>query len=189
MMIAQAVRLVQPVSVERDHVRGPDAALVTLVEYGDYECPHCRAAYPVIDEIVGAMKNDALFAYRHFPLTQTHPHGMEAAQAAELAGSHGLFWEMHDMLFSHQDALATRDLVQYAARLGLDPAPFARALAARSHAARVREDFVSGVRSGVNGTPTFFVDGFRYDGPRDFQSLMAALDEAARRNAGQQRVR
>jgi protein-disulfide isomerase len=114
---------------------------------------------------------------------------MEAAQAAELAGSHGLFWEMHDMLFSHQDALATRDLVRHAAQLGLDPASFARALATSTHAPRVREDFVSGVRSGVNGTPTFFVDGFRYDGPRDFQSLMAALDEAARRNAGQQRER
>ena len=188
-MLAQAARLVQPVSAERDHLRGPDAALVTLVEYGDYECPHCRAANPVIDEVIGAMKSDVRFVYRHFPLTQTHPHGMEAAQAAELAGSHGLFWEMHDMLFSHQDALGTPDLVRHAAQLGLDAASFARALATHSHAARVREDFVSGVRSGVNGTPTFFVDGLRYDGPRDFQSLMAALDEAARRNALQLRPR
>ena len=189
MAIDQAARLVQPVGDGRDHVRGPGSARVTLVEYGDYECPHCRAAYPVIEQVMGAMKLDVRFAYRHFPLTQTHPHAMEAAEAAETLGSHGLFWEMHDMMFTHQDALGTRDLVRYASELGFDAASFGRALAAHSHAQRVREDFVSGVRSGVNGTPTFFIDGIRYDGPRDFQSLMAVLDEAARRNAGRQRAR
>ncbi len=180
MMIGQSARLAQPVSDARDHVREPASALVTLVEYGDYECPHCRAAYPVIEKVMDAMGDRLRYAYRHFPLTQTHPHAREAAQAAEAAGADGRFWEMHAQMFEHQDALATRDLVRYASELGLDSDSFARALSKHTFAPRVSEDFVSGVRSGVNGTPTFFINGFRYDGPSDLQSLLSALGEAAR---------
>ena len=189
MIIGQSARLVQPVSDVRDHVQEPASALVTLVEYGDYECPHCRAAYPVIEKVMDAMRDRLRFAYRHFPLTQTHPHAREAAQAAEAASAVGRFWEMHAKMFKHQEALGTLDLVGYASELGLDAASFARALSAHTFAPRVSEDFVSGVRSGVNGTPTFFIDGFRYDGPSDFQSLLAALGEAARENAEERRAR
>ena len=188
MMFDQASRLVQPVSDDRDHVRGPTSALVTLVEYGDYECPHCRAAHPVIEKVVRAMQDRVRFAFRHFPLTQTHPHAREAAQAAEAAATEGQFWQMHDKLFRHQDALATTDLVRYAAELGIDPESFGRALASHAFSTRVREDFVSGVRSGVNGTPTFFIGGTRYDGPSDFHSLLVVLDQVARQIAAHQRV-
>jgi protein-disulfide isomerase len=162
----------------RDHVLGTPAAAVTLLEYGDYECPFCAAAHPSVKQVLQLVPGDILFAYRHFPLTQIHPHAQQAAEAAEAAGAQGRFWEMHDLLFSHQDHLALPDLVEYANALGLDLDRFASELERGAHTARVREDFLSGARSGVNGTPTFFVNGIRHNGGYDPEALLEAIGSA-----------
>lgn len=154
---------------------GPATAPTTLVEYGDYECPFCAAAHHVLGQLLAIMSNALRFAYRHFPLTQIHPSALQAAEAAEAAAQQGRFWEMHDLLFAHQDRLTVRDLTGHAASLRLDVERFALELEARTHVPRVREDFLSGVRSGVNGTPTFFVNGVRHNGAYDLESLLAAL--------------
>ena len=172
-------RLILPVS-ERDHIRGPATALVSLVEYGDYECPYCGEAYAVVEELQRVLGDRLRFVFRHFPLAQIHPHAQGAAEAAEAAGAQDKFWEMHATLYTHQNALDGAHLIGYAIALGLDPTSFRHALDGRSYENRVREDFLSGVRSGVNGTPTFFIDGVRYDGPPDFDSLLVVLSEVAR---------
>jgi protein-disulfide isomerase len=170
-------RLTVPVDDE-DHVRGPATARVSLLEYGDYECPYCGAAFPVVERLLQIVGDDVRFAYRHFPLSQIHPHAQQAAEAAEAAGAQGAFWEMHELLFTHQDRLGVRDLIGYAAALRLDVQRFAIDLESRRHAPRVREHFLSGVRSGVNGTPTFFVDGVRHNGGWDLESLLEAVGSA-----------
>ena len=170
-------RLTPPVS-EADHRSGPDDAPVTLVEYGDFECPHCGAAYPIVEEVRRRMGARLRFVYRYFPLTQMHPHAMHAAEAAEAAGAQGKFWQMHGMLFENQEALDDADLTQYAKALGLDGKRVASELASETHAARIRKDIQSGIRSGVNGTPTFFINGTRYDGSWEAPDLLAALEAA-----------
>ncbi|PYO74261.1 MAG: disulfide bond formation protein DsbA [Gemmatimonadetes bacterium] len=160
----------------RDHVQGPADAGVTLVEYGDFECPHCGRAYPIVKAVQKAMSPRLRFAFRHFPLRESHPHAQHAAEAAEAAGAQGKFWEMHDRLFERQFALDDAYLVEYATDLGVDARRFAEDLAAGVYAPRVREDFRSGVRSGVNGTPTFFIDGVRYDESWDLEPLLATLE-------------
>ncbi len=164
---------------ERDHIQGPAGAPVTLVEYGDYECPHCGRAYPIIKEVRERMGRRLRFVYRNFPLRESHPHAQHAAEAAEAAGAQGKFWEMHDRLFERQFALDDEYLVEYAGDLGLDIARFREELAAGVYEPRVREDFRSGVLSGVNGTPTFFVNGVRHDDAWDLEPLAAALEGAA----------
>lgn len=176
-------RLILPVS-ERDHLRGPATALVTLVEYGDYECPYCGEAYPVVEELQQVLADRLQFVFRHFPLAQIHPYAQGAAEAAEVAGAQDMFWEMHATLYTNQHALDGAHLIAYAIALGLDPTAFRLALEGRFYEKRVREDFLSGVRSGVNGTPTFFIEGVRYDGPRDFDSLLAVLAEVAAEKGG-----
>ena len=171
-------KLTIPVS-GRDHIVGPANAPVILLEYGDYECPYCGAAYPVVEELRRTLEDILQFAYRHFPLSQIHPHAQIAAEAAEAAGAQRKFWAMHDALFTHQDALDVNHLILYARAIGLDTEAFSSELAAHVHAARVREDFMSGVRSGVNGTPTFFINGLRYDGPRDFETMFTVLTRVA----------
>jgi protein-disulfide isomerase len=168
----------------RDHAEGPADAPVTLVEYGDYECPHCGRAYPIVKEVQRRLGSRLRFVFRNFPLAESHPHALHAAEAAEGAAVQGRFWEMHDTLFEHQQALDDRDLIGYAAALGLDDARLGEELRMHAHAARVREDFSSGVRSGVNGTPTFFLNGFRYDDRWDAETLVEALEAAARPSAG-----
>ena len=155
--------LTPPVS-ESDHSAGADDAPVTLVEYGDYECPYCGMAHPIVKRAQEELGRSLRFVFRNFPLAEAHPHARLAAQAAEAAGAQGQFWEMHDMIFEHQDALEVEDLVGYAKALGLDTQKFARDLEDAAYAKRVRDDFRSGVKSGVNGTPTFFMNGARYDG-------------------------
>jgi protein-disulfide isomerase len=167
-------RLALPVG-ERDHAQGPADASVTLVEYGDYECPHCGKAYPLLKEIQARLGVRLRFVYRNFPLRSLHPHAQQAAEAAEAAAAQGKFWEMHDYLFEHQRALEDKHLKQYAERLGLDGVRFAQDLVEHTYAQRVREDFTSGVRSGVNGTPTFFINGVRFDGAWDEPGLLEAL--------------
>ena len=169
----------RPAVSETDHRAGSDAALVTLVEYGDYECPHCGRAQPIVEEVRKRMGSRLAFVFRHFPLTNVHPHAEHAAQAAEAAASQGRFWEMHAAIFADQAALTDLDLVRRAQRLGLDAGRLGQELAGGVHAGRVRRDFDSGVRSGVNGTPTFFINGVRHDGPLDVETLLEALQAAA----------
>jgi protein-disulfide isomerase len=169
--------LTPPVS-ERDHVQGSATAPVTLVEYGDYECPHCGTVYPIIKQIQQHFGEALRFVFRNFPLNEIHRHAEHAAEAAEAAGAAGKFWPMHDIIFEHQTALTDRDLVTYAEAVGVDSRSVAEALARHTFTEQVKEDFMSGVRSGVNGTPTFFINGERYDGAHDYASLREALTEA-----------
>src|SRR6266496_4068606 len=145
-------RLTIPVG-EHDHVDGPASAPVTLVEYGDYECPYCGAAYPIVKEIQQQLGDQLRFVFRNFPITTAHPHAEHAAEAAEAAGGQGKFWEMHDYLYEHQRALSDQDLEEYAAAIGLDVEQWDRDMEGGAFTDRVREDFMSGVRGGVNGTP------------------------------------
>jgi formate-nitrite transporter family protein len=173
-------KLTPPVSA-RDHIAGPDDAPVTLVEYGDYECPYCGMASPVVKAAQRELGGQLRFVFRNFPLAEAHPHARMAAQAAEAAAAQGRFWEMHDMLFEHQDALEAQDLVGYAKSIGLDVQQFTRELKAGTYEKPVRDDFRSGARSGVNGTPTFFVNGARYDGSwANADKFIGALRDAAR---------
>ena len=175
-------QLTPPVGQE-DHATGPADAPVTLVEYGDYQCPYCGRAYPIVKRAQRALGNELRFVFRNFPLAEAHPHARLAAQAAEAAGAQGKFWEMHDTLFENQDALEAEDIMGYAESLGLDTARFARDLEAETFAKRVRDDFRSGVKSGVNGTPTFFMNGARYDGSwANVESFIGALRELARQS-------
>jgi protein-disulfide isomerase len=177
-------KLAVPVN-DRDHVAGPANAPVTLVEYGDFECPHCARAEPIIQGIRRYMGNQLRFVFRHFPLAEAHPHAQLAAEASEAAGAQGKFWEMHDAIFRNQDALEPADLVQYATDIGVDPQRMTQELAAGTHRRKVRDDFRGGVRSGVNGTPTLFVNGFRYDGNwADTAEFSRVLTEAATLHAG-----
>jgi len=159
----------------RDHMQGPIDAPLALVEYGDYECPYCGEAHPIVKAIQKRLGNRLCFAFRNFPLANSHPHAEHAAEAAEAAGAQGKFWEMHDILFEHQDALDDNNLAEYADALDLDAERPVREVLSGAHAARVREDFRSGARSDVNGTPSFFVNGARYDGPVDVNGILAAL--------------
>ena len=169
-----------PISEDRDHIQGPADAAVTLVEYGDYECPYCGAAYPIVKRIQRQMKDRLRFVFRNFPITTSHPHAEAAAESAEAAAVQGRFWEMHDLLYENQRQLTDPELRSYAATIGLDLERFDDELARHVHADRVREDFMSGVRSGVNGTPTFFINGMRHDSSFDYDTLLEAVEAAAR---------
>jgi diadenylate cyclase len=162
----------------RDHARGPRDAPVTLVKYGDYECPYCGEAHPVLKELQQRVGEQVRFVFRHFPLDSVHPHARLAAQAAEAAASQGRFWEMHDLLYENQNKLSEEDLNRYAAKLGLDLRRFEEDLASDHHAWRIEEDRLGGTRAGVEGTPGFFVNGVRYTGPVDVGGLLAAIEEA-----------
>jgi protein-disulfide isomerase len=162
---------------DRDHVQGPASAPVTLVEYADYECPYCRQAYPVVSALKRDLGTGLRVVHRHFPLTNAHPHAALAAEAAEAAGAQGKFWQMHALLFEYPE-LHERALLQHAADLDLDLDRFALELTQHSHARRVQEDFMGGVRSGVNGTPTFFINELRHDGGFDFRTLRNAIEQA-----------
>jgi protein-disulfide isomerase len=180
------VSLTPPVGPE-DHSAGPDEAPVTLVEYGDYQCPHCGRAYPIVKQIQKRLGNRLRFVFRNFPLTQIHPEAEHAAEAAEAAAAQDQFWPMHDRIFERQFALDDEHLVEYAAELGLDAERVAEALANETYRDRVRDDFMSGVKSGVNGTPTFFINGVRYEESWDLEPLQAALEEAGSETAAPRR--
>jgi Na+/H+ antiporter NhaA len=176
------VDLAAPVDPGRDHIRGPEDAPITVVEYGDFECPYCGQAEPVIRELL-AGHGDVRYVWRHLPLGDVHAQAQLAAQAAEAAAEQGAFWEMHDLLFQHQDALQPRDLVRYAGELGLDLDRFRDDLRRDTGAARVTEDVDSADLSGVSGTPTFFINGRRHYGAYDIATLSAAVAAARKRAA------
>jgi Na+/H+ antiporter NhaA len=170
--------LAVPVDPDRDHIRGPrEDALVTLVEYGDFECPYCGQAEPALRELIREY-GELRFVFRHLPLTDVHPHAQLAAEAAEAASSQGKFWEMHDMLMDHQGALGTADLLRYAGEIGLDTARFAADLRRHAGAPRVAEDVDSADLATVSGTPTFFVNGIRHYGAYDLATLKEAVRTA-----------
>lgn len=161
-----------------DHILGDPEAPVTLVEFGDYECPYCGRAHLVLNEVLPQVSTDVRFVFRHFPLVQLHPHALAAAEAAEAAGAQGKFWPMHVTLYENQDALEPADLLGYAEALELDTARFAGELSAHTHLDKVEADFRSGERSGVRGTPTFFINGVRHEGGWDAPTLLGALRAA-----------
>jgi len=161
-----------------DHALGDDEAEVTLVEYGDFECPYCGAAYPVLKRVRQLLGRRLRFVFRHFPIAESHPHAESAAEASESVAALGgstAFWRMHDLLFEHQRALQYEELGRYAAKAGAAGEVVLSDLDEGRYRELVRESFMNGVRSGVNGTPTLFIDGIRYDGPRDEETLVAAL--------------
>jgi protein-disulfide isomerase len=160
---------------DHDHIQGPTDAPIALVEYGDYECPYCGEAYPIVKAIQKALGKRLCFAFRNFPLVNSHPHAEHAAEAAEAAAAQGRFWEMHDALYENQEALEDTDLARYASALGLDGDRVIREVLTGAHALRIREDLKGGVRAGVDGTPCFFVNGVMYDGPTDYEEMLAAL--------------
>jgi protein-disulfide isomerase len=171
--------LVEPVDESRDHIQGPADAVVTLVQYGDYECPYCGEAYPIVKKMQAQMGERLRFVFRNFPISTSHPHAEQAAEAAEAADAQGRFWEMHDLLYERQKRLTDRDLHAYAEELGLDVERFDKEMAEHVHAARIHEDFMSGVRSGVNGTPTFYINGVRHDDSYEAAVLLDALERVA----------
>jgi protein-disulfide isomerase len=164
----------------KDHVQGPPEATITLVEYGDFQCPYCRQAYPIVKQVQEQLSARLRFAFRNFPLTRIHPQAEHAAEAAEAAAAQGAFWQMHDRIFERQFALEDENLVEYARELGLDADRLAGELAAGTHRDHVRDDFLSGVKSGVNGTPTFYINGVRHEGGYDLASLLGAIEVTAR---------
>jgi Na+/H+ antiporter NhaA len=182
------VDLSDDVDPARDHVRGGADAAVTLVEYGDYECPYCGQAEVVIRELLASFGDDLRYVWRHLPLNDVHAHTQMAAEAAEAAGAQGAFWPMHDKLLDHQDALTPLDLRRYATELGLDPKRFGDDIHRRRHADRIAEDVASADASGVAGTPSFFINGKRYEGAYDLATLTAAV-RAVRTRAAAARLR
>jgi protein-disulfide isomerase len=170
-------RLSVPVG-EHDHVQGDREAPCTLLEYGDYQCPSCGAAYPIVKRVQKHFGKRLAFVFRNFPLTQLHPYAEAAAETAEFAAANGRFWQMHDLLYENQDRLDEDLLVELAEHLHLAPASLEQALNSNTFEQRVKTDFSSGVRSGVNGTPTFFINGQRHDGSYDYDTLVAAIDKA-----------
>ena len=165
--------LTPPVTA-RDHAQGPADAPLTLVQYGDYECPYTRRSLPIVAELQRRLGDRLRFIYRNFPLTQIHPHALHAAEAAEAADAQGRFWPMHDELFAHQHALEDAQLRDHARAVGLDTERFAHDMAAHAHLDRIRADVAGGRESGVQGTPTFFVNGVRHEGSYDVDPLLAA---------------
>jgi protein-disulfide isomerase len=177
-MTSEPPHLVLPVG-ERDHGQGPADAPVTLLEYGDFECPYCGQAYPIVKAIQERLGDRLRFVFRNFPLANAHPHAEHAAEAAEAAAAQGRYWEMHDRLYEQQRALDDAPLQGYARDVGLDVERFDRDMEAGRYRERVREDFLSGVRSGVNGTPTFFINGVRHDDSYALEVLLSAVERAA----------
>lgn len=169
--------LTVPVSQE-DHVQGEASAPCTLVEYGDYQCPNCGDAHPLVKRLQHHFGAKLRFVFRNFPMTRLHAEAENAAQVAEFAGAHGKFWEVHDLLLENQSRLGDALYAEIAEQTGLGVAELQKALENQTFLKRVRDDFAGGVRSGVNGTPTFYINGQRFNGPVDFERLAKAIEDA-----------
>lgn len=172
----EAPKLQIPVDPSRDHIQGDTKAVLTLVEYGDYQCPFCGAAYPEVKKVQKELGTKLRFVFRNFPLTNVHEFAEAAAETAEAANAQGKFWEMHDFLYEHQRTLGDNSIaLGYAKKIGLDTQKFEREIAQHVYQKRIKDDFMGGIRSGVNGTPTFYVNGVRHDGPAEADALMESL--------------
>jgi protein-disulfide isomerase len=169
--------LTTPVDSHHDHIVGPPSAPTTLVEYGDYQCPFCGEAYPIVKQVQKALGSELRFVFRNFPLTEMHPNAQFAAELAEAGGAQGKFWELHDYIYEHQGDLPdTRRFTAVASQaVGLDSEGVQRQLAEHAYLSRIRADFMGGVHSGVNGTPTFYINGLRHDGDYELPTMMEAL--------------
>jgi protein-disulfide isomerase len=179
-MMSQTSTLTLAISVtDTDHALGPADAPVTLVQYGDYECPDCAAVHPIVKRLRATMGDRLRFVFRNFPQNNVHAHAAVAAQAAESAAAQGKFWPMHDLLYAHQATLADHSMDEFALKLGLEIYKFNADLSAERYARRVQADFAGGQRSGVTGTPTFFINGARYTGEPEYEPMLAALESAA----------
>jgi protein-disulfide isomerase len=172
----ESPRLIPPVS-ERDHILGVDNAPLTLVEFGDYQCPYCGAAHEVVKELQENFRKKLRFVFRHFPLTQIHEYALLAAEAAEAAGFQGKFWPLHEVLYENQAWLGPESILKWAGDLGLNLEKLGKDIAEGRAMKRIKEDRLSGIRSGVNGTPTFFLNGLRHNGPFDYNSLSENLQD------------
>ena len=184
-MPAELVTLNPPIDAAHDHLRGSAAPRVTLVEYGDFQCPSCGDAYPAVHELLDRFEDSLRFVFRHMPLTDLHPRALAAAQAAEAAAAQGRFWEMHDRLFEHQRELADDDLLDHAAAVGLDLERFQRDLDEAVHLERIEDDYQSGARSGVPSTPRFFVNGVIHLGSPTLPELQEAIEVELAAAAGE----
>ena len=174
----EAPRLAVPVTPERDHIEGAVKAALTLVEYGDYQCPYCGAAYPEVKKVQKKLGSELRFVFRNFPLTNIHEYAMNAAETAEAASAQGKFWPMHDFLYEHQPTLSNTSVaLGYARTLGLDGQKFEREIAQHLYQKRIKDDFMGGLRSGVNGTPTFYVNGIRHDEDAVARALIEGLKQ------------
>ncbi|AEV98614.1 disulfide bond formation protein DsbA [Niastella koreensis] len=169
-------KLTPPVN-KNDHVQGSPDAEILLVEYGDYQCPHCGAAHPIVKEIQKRLGKNISFVFRNFPLSNLHELAIPAAKTAEAAGRQNKFWQMHDMIYEHQTQLSQFALLKFAEELKLNIIELKRDLADKSLLEKIESDFESGMRSGVNGTPSFFINGYKYNGGYDFTSLYSALEK------------
>ncbi len=173
-------KLTLPVNETRDHIQGSPTAKVTLVQYGDYQCPYCGEAYSIIKKIQKRFGSDLRFVFRNFPITEAHPFAETGAEIAEAAGAQGKFWEMHDYLYENQQSLSNVEFfARYAnEKLGLDGKKLKKEVLAQAYTARIKEDFMTGIRSGVNGTPTFFINDYRHNGSYDYEVLEEAIEFA-----------
>lgn len=177
MVNTETIELKNPVT-DRDHVTGPQSAPVTLLEYGNFECIHCGRAYPVIKEVRKLLGDSLRFVFRNFPTVRTHPHSLRAAEAAEAAGAQAKFWEMHDELFTHQQALEDDHLSRYAKHIGLDAQRFAREMAENVFVKQIEADYQRSLfDEHVTGTPTFYINGISYTGAADVESLLDAIKQ------------
>ena len=178
MLDPEIVSLKNPVN-DQDHVVGPGSALVTLLEYGNFECIHCGQTYPIIKQVRNLLSDNLRFVFRHFPTVRTHPHSLRAAEAAEAAGAQGKFWEMHDELFTHQTALEDRDLMRYARRIGLDFDKFSRAMSENIFLPQIQAGYQHSLfDEHITGTPTLYLNGTRYTGATDLHTLLEAIKES-----------
>ena len=162
---------------KHDFISGSEKAKITLVEYGDYQCPYCGQAYPIVKKIQEKLGDELKFVFRNFPLVEIHPYAMNAAEAALSAGEQEKFWQMHDTLYENQNALDDKHLILYAEKLGLNTSKFKNDLLNHAHSNHIEQDFLSGVRSGVNGTPTFFINGIRHNGSFEFEPFLMTLNK------------
>lgn len=158
-----------------DHIQGNEDAAITLVEYGDYECPGCGYAYPIIKAVQKHFGKDLRFVFRNFPLVEAHPYAGIAAEAAEFASDNNVFWEMHDLLYENQEQFSRIKIIELVDFLKLPTAEFENALESEKYQDKIKKDFMGGVRSGVNGTPTFYINGNRHDGSFEYEDLVLAI--------------
>ena len=175
-------KLKVPIKMGYDHIQGPVNAPINLVEYGDFECPYTGHAYPIVREIKREFGETLCFVFRNFPLNEIHPHAQQAAEAAEAAASQDKFWDMHDYLFEHQNALDDTHLQEYARTVGLDIKKFEEEILRHVYAPKIKDSLINGVKSGVEGTPTFFLNGIRYEGSWDLETMLKTLRSSIKKD-------